>query len=115
MLRNVWRNVQEAGRNVRKKQSARPRGHAVPTGADETSVRAKGEKAVAGVSADAATGEVLGLDVLIKRESDGFKDWLRDFARDFGVEAMAADDLWQARIAYSKSLSFLASLSSLLA
>ena len=43
--------------------------------------------------ADAATDEVLGLDVLVKRDSDGFADWLRDFARDFGVDAMAADDL----------------------
>ena len=62
-------------------------------GADETVVRVKGEKAVVGVVTDAATGDVLGLDVLVKRDSDGFTDWLRDFARDFGGAAMAADDL----------------------
>ena len=53
----------------------------------------KGEKAVAGVVTDAATGEVLGLDVLVKRDSDGFADRLRDFARGYGVEAAASDDL----------------------
>ena len=52
-----------------------------------------GEKAVVGVVDDAATGEVLGLNVLVKRDSDGFADRLRDFASGYGVEAMAADDL----------------------
>ena len=45
------------------------------------------------MAADAETGEVLGLDVLVKRGTDGFTDWLRDFVSDFGVEAMVADDL----------------------
>ena len=58
-------------------------------GADETVVRATGEKAVAGVAADAATGEVLGLDVLAERDSDGFADRLRDFVSGYGVEAEA--------------------------
>ena len=39
------------------------------TGADETSVRVKGEKTVVGVVTDAATGQVLGLDVLVERDS----------------------------------------------
>ena len=29
----------------------------------------------------------------VERDSDGFMEWLGDFARDFGVEAMVADDL----------------------
>ena len=87
------RDVQEAGRNARRKQPGQAFGHMAAIGADETVVRVKGEKAVAGVATDAATGEVLGLDVLVERDSDGFADWLRDFVRDFGVEAMAADNL----------------------
>ena len=63
------RDVQEAGRNARKKQSGRTRGRVTAIGADETMVRVKGEKAVLGVVADAATGEVLGLDVLVERDS----------------------------------------------
>ena len=54
------RDVQEAGRNARKKQAGRTRGHMTVVGADETVVRVKGEKAVVGVVTDAATGEVLG-------------------------------------------------------
>ena len=30
---------------------------------------------------------------MVKRDSDGFTDRLRDFVSDFGGEAMAADDL----------------------
>ena len=63
------------------------------TEADETVVRVKGEKAVVSVVADASTDEVLSMEAPVKRDSDGFMDWLLDFARDFGEEAMAADDL----------------------
>ena len=43
--------------------------------------------------ADAATEQVLGLDVLIERDSDGFMEWIDDFARGYGGEATVADDL----------------------
>ena len=62
-------------------------------GADETVVRVKGVKKVGGVVTDAETGQVLGLDALIARDSGGFMEWLRDFASDYGVEAMVTDDL----------------------
>ena len=87
------RDVQEAERNARRKQAGGARGRATVTGADKTVVRVKGEKTVVGAVADAATGQVLGLEVLVERDSDGFMEWLCDFARDYGVEAMAADDL----------------------
>ena len=53
----------------------------------------KGETTVVGAVADAATGRVLGLEVLVERDSDGFMEWLGDFAREYGVEAMVADDI----------------------
>ena len=53
----------------------------------------EGREKVVGVVTDAETGEVLGLDVLVERDADGFMERLGDFARDCGVEAMAADDL----------------------
>ena len=53
----------------------------------------KGVKDVVGVVTDAATGQVLGLDVLVERDADEFMEWLGDFARDYGVEAMVTDDL----------------------
>ena len=31
--------------------------------------------------------------MLAERDSDGFMEWLGDFARGFGAEAMVADDL----------------------
>ena len=39
-------------------------------GADETVVRVKGETTVVGVVEDAATGQVLGQEVLVERDSD---------------------------------------------
>ena len=87
------RDVQEAGRNARRKQAGGARGRATVTGEDETAVRVNGEKTVVGVVTDAETGQVLGLEVLVKRDSDGFMEWFGDFARDYGVEAMVTDDI----------------------
>ena len=56
-------------------------------------VRMKGETTVVGVVADAATGQVLGLEVLVKRDSDGFIEWLCDFARDCEGRGAVTDDL----------------------
>ena len=90
---SVWRDVQEAGRNARRKQAGGAGGQVKVIGADETVVRVKGVKKVVGVVADAETGQVLGLDVLIERDADGFMEWLGDFVSDCGVEAMVTDDL----------------------
>ena len=90
---SVWRDVQEAGRNARGKQAEGAGGRVRVIGADETAVRVNGVKTVVGVVADAETGQVLGLDVLAERDSDGFMEWLGDFVSDYGVETMAADDL----------------------
>ena len=87
------RDVQEAGRNARGKQAGGAGGRVRVTGADETAVRVKGVKKIVGVVADAETGQVLGLDVLVERDSDGFMEWLGDFVSDYGVEAMVTDDL----------------------
>ena len=90
---NAWRDVQEAGRNARGKQVGGAGGRVRVIGADETAVRVKGVKKVVGAVADAETGQVLGVEALVERDADGFMERLGDFARDCGVEAMAADDL----------------------
>ena len=46
-----------------------------------------------GAVTNAATGEILGLDGFGERDSDGFMEWLGDFARGFRDEAMVTDDL----------------------
>ena len=82
---SVWRDVQEAGENAPERASA--------VGADETHARMNGKKKVVGVVTDARTGQVLGLDVLVERDSDAFMDWIGRRADEFGVESIAADDL----------------------
>ena len=74
---SVWRDVHEAGRNARRKQAGGV--------ADETVVRVKGVKTDVGVVTDAETGQVLGLDALVERDSDRFMESLGDFARDYGA------------------------------
>ena len=83
------RDVQEAGR-TRAETGGRTRAR---DRRGRAAVRVKGEITVVGVVADAATGEALRLEVLVERDSDGFMEWLGDFARDCGVEAMATDVL----------------------
>ena len=53
----------------------------------------KGKKKVGGFVTDARTGQVLGLDALVERDSDAFMDWLADCAGEFGVEAIVTDNL----------------------
>ena len=62
-------------------------------GADETVLKVKGKRTVVGFVTDAATGQLLGMDVLVERDSEGFIKWLEGYVSRFGVEAMVTDDL----------------------
>ena len=64
-----------------------------PVGEDEPHARLNGKKKIVGVAAAPRTGQVLGLEALVERDSDAFMDWLADCAGQFGVEAIAAYDL----------------------
>jgi hypothetical protein len=70
-----WRDVQEAG-------VALPRGRGRTgvvevIGADETVVKGQGQQMVLGFVIDPATGELLGLDLLVEQDAQAFIDWLR--------------------------------------
>ena len=67
------------------------RGKVKVIGADETVVRLKGEKMVVWLATDAESGESLGMDVLLARDSDGFVRWLSGYVGE--LEAMVSDDL----------------------
>lgn len=62
-------------------------------GADETVLKLRGEKTVVGFVTDAVTGRLLGMDVLVDRDSEGFVSWLEGYVGRFGVKAMVTDDL----------------------
>ena len=66
------RDVQDAGRNARRKQTGQARGRVRVPGADKTMVRVKGEKAIIGVATDAETGQVLGLEALVAIRIDSW-------------------------------------------
>ena len=90
---SVWRDVQEAGENARRRLAKQARGRVRVIGADETFVKVKGDETALGLVTDAETGQVIGMDVLVERDSDAFLAWLGEYVDEFGVEAMVTDDL----------------------
>ena len=38
-------------------------------------------------------GQIVGMDVLVNRDTEGFVDWLSGYVSELGVEAMVTDDL----------------------
>ena len=90
---SIWRDVQESGSNSLSGWVSRARGHVKVMGADETVLKVKGKRTVVGFVTNAATGQLLGMDVLVERDSEGFIKWLEGYVSRFGVEAMVTDDL----------------------
>ena len=90
---SVWRDVQESGSNALGGWLSGRRGRVRLMGADETVVKVKGKQTVVGFVTDAQSGQLVGMDVLVDRSSDGFVEWLERYVNRFGVESMATDDL----------------------
>ena len=90
---SVWRDVQEAGSNALDGWLSRVRGQVRLMGADETVLKVRGRRTVVGFVTDAASGQLVGMDVLVERDSDGFVKWLQSYVSRFGVESMVTDDL----------------------
>lgn len=88
-----WRDVQEAGKLAMGECKRRVSARVAVVGADETVLKVKGEKAVAGFVMDVASGRLVGIDLLSERDSEGFMDWLSGYVEELGVKAMVSDDL----------------------
>ena len=84
-----WRAVQEAGRAAARGMS----GGTSVMGADETIVKVRDKSKLVGFVADAESGELLGIDILVERDGDGFADWLKGYVERLGAKAVATDDL----------------------
>lgn len=56
-------------------------GNASVMGADETIAKVRGKAKIVGSVADAESGELLGIAILVDMDSDGFADWLRVYER----------------------------------
>lgn len=68
-------------------------GRAEVLGADETVVKVRGKATFLGVVVDGQSGETIGVDILVERDSVGFLDWLRFYTDELGVEVLVTDDL----------------------
>ena len=90
---SVWRNVQTAGTKALGGWLGGRRSRVRMMGADETVVKVRGKQTVVGFVTDAESGQLVGMDVLFQRDSDGFAEWLSGYVSRFGVETMVTDDL----------------------
>ncbi len=90
---SVWRDVRESGSGALNGWVNRTRSRVRVMGADETVVELRGKKTVVGFVTDAKSGQLVGMDVLVDRDSEGFMRWLQRYVSRFGVEAMVTDDL----------------------
>ena len=90
---SVWRDVQEAGSNSLGRWLSGVRGRVRLMGADETVLKVGGKQTVVGLVTDAESGQLVGMDVLVERDSDGFLRWLEGYVGRLGVESMVTDDL----------------------
>lgn len=86
-----WRDVQAAGVALGRGWTAA--GPRPVVGADETVVKVKGQQQVLGFVVDAATGEVLGLDLLVAQDAGAFLRWLQPYLSRHGVRVVVTDDL----------------------
>ena len=88
-----WRAVQETGKAAALGMSARAMSGRTPVmGADETTVKARGKAKLAGFVADAESGESLGIDMPVERDSEEFADCIKGYVERL-EEAVATDDL----------------------
>ena len=90
---SVWRDVQESGSNALDGWLSGHRSRVRLMGVDETVVKVRGKQMVVGFVTDAESGQLVGMDVLVDRSSDGFVGWLQGYVSRFGVESMVTDDL----------------------
>ena len=71
-------------------------GNAPVMGEDEMIVKARGKAKLVGFivdAVDAKSGELLGIDMPVERDSDGFAEWLKGYVERLGVKAVATDDM----------------------
>ena len=54
---------------------------------------ARGKAKLVGFVADVKNGDLLSINILVERDSDGFANWLKGYVERLGVKAMAIDDL----------------------
>ena len=90
---SVWRDVQAAGTSALGGWLSRDRGRVRLMGADETVLKVRGRQIVVGFVTDAESRRLVGMDVLVQRDSDGFVKWLEGYVSRFGVESIVTDDL----------------------
>ena len=90
---SVWRDVQEFGSSALAGWLSGQRGRVRLMGADETVLKVRGKRTVVGFVTDAESGRLVGMDVLVERDGDGFVRWLEGYVSRFGVQAVVTDDL----------------------
>ena len=88
-----WRDVQQAGSSALRGWLSGVRGQVRVMGAEESVVKVKGVKTVVVFVTDAQSGQIVGMDVLVEQDVEGFAEWLGGYVSELGVEGLVSDDL----------------------
>ena len=56
-------------------------------------MKVRGKANLIGLVADADSGRLLGIDMPVERDGEGFADWLKGYAERLGAKAVITDDL----------------------
>ena len=62
-------------------------------GSRRNSGEVTGKKTLVGFVTDDLIGQLLGVDVLVESDSEGFVRWLDEYVRESGAETMVTEDL----------------------
>ena len=91
----VYRNVQEAGvrSRERQRQDVAGGGKKAVIGTDATYVKVKGEQVGVQVVVDDASGDLLGLDIIVRENAEEVLAVVRAVAQQVDAEVLVSDDL----------------------
>ncbi len=88
---SVHRDRLRAGALLRQRGMAAGRVRVL--GADETTVRVRGQAQLVGFVVDGESGKTIGVDLLVCQDSTAFRQWLERYTHTLGVEVLVTDDL----------------------
>jgi hypothetical protein len=88
---SIYRDVQAAGEAVARLRHLQPARQVKLVSADATSVVCRGQHVTIAVALDAATGDVLDVELVDSEPADGWRAFLAQLQAEYGMEVLVSD------------------------